>query len=654
MLRYALAGRKFILVMVLLGCVLCVHAFLLLHCAYSAEKYGRKSISIMSEVLLTPPASDITPGRSQDLLSAIRLKIKMPRFDYNYMPVSQEKDFWENSKTCFNDTMKSIDSVVNSRKDIEKQLSTIENSIKRTQEEIDRLDNRIKSAAQGTDTSNYKKELDKYKSERSEYQSKQSSLSSQRSQLVTQQKSLEDTLFNQASELLTNTVAPKLTTVLGDPQVQTMRAKEYVDEVERESFIVSKAKELGIEAEDLKKVMDSAYLCLVVLTDYDYAYSRDAKTNNRILTYNLSGAVIWYKLEMSNDNQQALIKLLKVIRSEGSASGNPDEKNLYSKVDPDTSIFMNAVGSFIAKLDFETSKIEDFMLKTGIVETSGSTISFPLGSREGIYIDQKFRVYEQVKHGEQIKNEKRGYFYVTKIANNDSEPEQLSYGKVVISGAEPGMQVKEYPTNGFDFNICFKFGTMSLKPGTIKTYSYDLKVDKETEKRAGLLNFTANYDIGRNTKIPQSFATIGVDVGWASFDGVTIKPIADKPGSTYLAAHVGLVKKLYITRLALIVKPLVQYQMLSISNTDDEGGSVNFSTSAYSFCPGTGLELALRENLNAGLSLSYNIPLGSTNKWSGTYTPKDGSPTDLFDGFVTGPDVVYPKILYGGYINIGF
>ena len=352
----------------------------------------------------------------------------------------------------------------------------------------------------------------------------------------------------------------------------------------------------------------------------------------------------------------SLIKILKVIQTDGSASGNHDEKNPYSRADPDTSVFMDSVNSFIGKLEIETRKIEDFMLKAGVVGVSGGLVSFPLGSREGLYIDQKFRVYEQVKYGEQIKTKKRGYFYVTKIANNDSDPEQLSDGKIVISGAEPGMQVKEYPTKGFNFNICFKQGMMSLKRGSItsETYYYGMKVKKETEKTAGMLNLTADYDIGKETKIPQLFAAVGVDFGGASFNNVIIEPFDDKPTSMYLAAHAGLIKKVYIGRLALLIKPLAQYQMLSISNTDKDGNSVNFSNRAYSFCPSAGLELALRENVNVGFSVNYNITLSPTNKWSGTYTPKDGEPTDLFDGYITGPDIVYPKILYGGYINIGF
>jgi len=649
------AKYKLILNLVLFLCIFYVIMLLISQPAYSAEKYNRKSISIMSEVLLVPTAEDITPGRSQELLSAIRLKIKLPRFDYNFMPNSQEKGFWEKSETYFQGTMRSLGSVISSIKEINIQISSVDESIKGVQTEIDRLDKLIKSATeQGSDTSSYKKERDKYNKQKREHQKKRNSLNSQKTNLENQQRALEETLFQQSSVLLSETVSPNITTILTDPDIQKMRAKKYVNEIDKQSFIVSKAKELGIESMDLEKVMDSAYVCLAMLTDYDYGYSRDEKNNKRVLTYNLNGCIIWYKVVMSEDNKQATIELLKPIRTSGSASGDPDETNPYSKVDPDTVIFRSAVSSFVGKLEIETRKIEDFMLKAGVVEVSKSNLGFPLGNCEGLYMGQKFRVYEQIKRGEQIKTKKCGYFYVTNISNNESDPELLSYGKIVISGAEPGMQVKEYPTKGYYFNVYFNKGMMSLKPGTIQTDYYDLIVKKEKEKPVSILSLSADYDLGRSAKIPQLYATIGINVGGASFDKVTIKPFDDEPSNTYLDIHAGIIKKVYIGRIALLIKPLAKYQMFSISNSDDDGNSANFRTNTYSFCPSTGLELALRENFNIGFNLNFNLTLGTTNKWSGSYTPKDGGPTALFDGYITGPDIVYPKILYGGYINIGF
>ncbi|MEK7398729.1 MAG: hypothetical protein AAB116_17490, partial [Candidatus Poribacteria bacterium] len=113
--------------------------------AYSAEKSGRKSISIISEPLLTSASSDITPGRSQEILSAIKLQIQMPRFDYNYMPKSQESDFWQKSGVYFNETMKNLETITIAKTDVERQLDGIEPSLTSLRDQIKDQEDRIKS-----------------------------------------------------------------------------------------------------------------------------------------------------------------------------------------------------------------------------------------------------------------------------------------------------------------------------------------------------------------------------------------------------------------------------------------------------------------------------------------------------------------------------
>lgn len=618
----------------------------------SAGKFGRKSISIISDPLLTPSASDIPPGRSQEILSAIRLQIQMPRFDYNYMPRSQEIEFWKKAETYFSETMRNLESVAINRVDVERQLVGVETDLATIREQIKEQEELIKSLTEsGRDATRQRSQLTKYRSDRDKLESQRSSLVKQRDDLISQQRLLEGTLFRQASELMTETIAPKLSSILGDPELQKMRAKQYVSEAERNSFIVLKAKELGITSEDIERVMDSAYVCLVVLTDYDYFYSRDEKTGERILTYNLEGGVVWYKLIVSDDGQKAAIQPLKDIRIRGSASGYPDRPDPFSKVDPDTQIFRNAVNSFVSNLEVETRKIDDFALKTQIVESVGSRVGFPLGKNEGLYVGQKFRVFENVKQGEQIKTEKRGFFYVTKVGDNKTNPNNLSYGKAVIGRLEPGMEVREYATSGVSTNIAFRYGSMGIKTGSVKSI-YSLYVKEDSESPVAMLNLSVDYDLGRTTNIPQLFVTVGGDVGFSSFDDVSMDFGKGNPSSLYYDLYGGITKKLYIKNLAFFVSPLFQYQALNISNSDKDGNSVSFNNFALSFSASFGLELALRENFNIGFSVTYNK--AKANEWTGTYTPKEGEPEKLFDGFIEGPKVSYPSMLYGGYINISF
>ncbi len=622
--------------------------------AFPAEKFGRKSISIISEPLLTPSASDILPGRSQEILSAIRLQIQMPRFDYNYMPASQEIDFWQKAETYFDETMRNLESTVINRTDTERQLVGVEADLATVREQIKDQEELIKSFTEGgRDASRQRDQLTRYRSERDKLESQRASLVRKRDELIKQQILLEDTLFRQSSELMSETIAPKISSILADPELQKIRAKQYVSEAEKKSFIVLKARELGITSEDIERVMDSAYICLVVLTDYSYYYSRDEKTGERILTYNLEGGVVWSKLVMSDDRQKSIIQPLKTIRIRGTASGYPDRQDIYSKVDPDTQIFRNAVNNLVSGLELETRKIEDFSLKTQIIESVGSRIGFPLGNNDGLYVGQKFRVYEKVKYGEQIKEEKRGFFYVTKVGDNKKNPSNLSYGKAIIGNLEPGMEVREYATSGVSTNICFRYGMIGIKSGSVKS-EYSLYVKEESESPIGILNLSVDYDLGRKTSIPHLFLIIGGDLGFSSFDNVSMDFGKGNPSNLYFDLYGGITKKLYLKNIAFCVSPLFQYQTLYISNNDKDGNSVSFNNYALSVSSSFGLELALRENLNIGFSISYNKTISRTDKWTGTYTPKEGEPENLISGFIEGPEVSYPNILYGGYINIGF
>ncbi|MGB9597928.1 MAG: hypothetical protein ACPL7B_16710, partial [Candidatus Poribacteria bacterium] len=163
-----------------------------------------------------------------------------------------------------------------------------------------------------------------------------------------------------------------------------------------------------------------------------------------------------------------------------------------------------------------------------------------------------------------------------------------------------------------------------------------------------------DYDLGRTTHIPQLFAVIGGDVGFLSFDNISMDFGRGNPTSLYLDLYGGITKKIYLKNLALCVSPLFQYQTLNISNNDKDGNSTSFDNSTLSISPSFGLEIALRENFNIGFSITYNKALSKTDEWTGTYTPKDGEPEKLFNGFIKGPEVSYPSILYGGYINISF
>jgi len=622
--------------------------FFMLESVHAVEKYGRKSISSINQVLLTPSASEISGDMRSILMAEIKKKVEMPRFDYNDLPESMQAQFWRESREHFPKTMQNLSSIKASMEEAKRSLEGVENSLQDVQQHIEQQNKLIKSSKSKVDTSKYTLEKGKYEKQKIELTKRKSDLSKRKSDLLTQKSTEEDALFRQAEELLTATIAPTLVKILSDPELQQFRAKEYVDEAERNKFIVQKAKELGITGQDLEKVMNSAYVYMVVLTDYDRTLTTDQKTGKKEINYTLSGGIIWFKLVVSEEKTS--MSLLQTIRIESTTSGSPDKA---SKVDADRSIFGNVARNFADKLKLETTKIPDFALKTGIMEVKGSKVGFPMGKKEGLYVDQKFRVFErQELDNKTIVEKKRGFFYVTRIGDNVSNIDQLSYGKMVIRGAQPGMQLREFPNPGIDLSFRFKAGRMKIEPGSLESPPYGLDVKEEVTVPVRILNLTLQYNVGRKIKISQTYITGGFSFGLASVKGATVKPYNKEPEMPlYGDLYVGFLKKIYIGRIAFYAEPLVQLQTLGLGRKDDKSGDeVSFDNSAYSFSPNVGMEFAVRENINIGVALGYTVPVASQNKWSGNHKPKEGSSVELFKEKV-GPKVTYPERSLSFYLS---
>jgi len=623
--------RKFALLLVIAVSILFVKYCLMFKPAYAAEKYTRKSISLINEVLLLSKGKRIPKDKIPDVLKGVSEQIEMSRFDYNSLPESWHVQFWRKLQ----------------RSQEIQEIESMENQIHQNELEVDKLERRaeelnnrlIELKSRGTSRTE-RENYSRYSAELKDCRTQQKRLKEGNSIRLEQLKTKRAALFDGAASILTEQV-PTLMRVLSDPEVQRERAKELVDEVERQKFIVKKAKSLGITSEDLEKVMYSAYLYMIYLTDY-----KARKTKGDKIVCEISGGIAWFKIDESAGKPQ--IKLLQVIKADGAGSKLPGVSPLEM-----------AIKSFAQNLKLETRKIDDFSLGEGIVTKSGSKVSFPLGKKEGIRIDQKFLVYEKYKRGDEIKERKKGFFYVSKIGDNISKRDALSYGKVVIGRAEPGMQVREYPTTGLDFILRFKSGNVKLNPGKLDASPYRLNVSNEVDTPIYTLNGTFHYDLGRYLRLPQLFFTFGGDIGFVSFGDLDVDVEPHRSWNSnflYYTGYAGLLQKYYIRRIAFYVEPIVKIENLWLSwgtqlhnfllNWGSSTDKVSFTHREFSFSPNVGIELAIRENINLGFALGVRLSRLVDGKWS-----VEGSELSLSDETSTIPSVTYPNLLMGVYLS---
>jgi cell division protein FtsB len=555
-----------------------------LQSANAAEKYVRKSISFINEIFLISSEAQIPEDKAPVLMTGLQKEIEMPRFDYNELPESFRGNFsgrWEEWQKNSSPAIQRLDA-------LRKEISQTEQSIEEIKQRIKELDDLIDDAI-STDNIQEKARALEYREKKKEYQKELKSLLEQRDKQLAQQKAEEDALFQEAAELLTETVAPPLMKVLTDPEVLEFRAKRYVDEVERQRFIVIKAKELGITSGDLEKVIHSAYIYMIILTDYsrtDYSKMKVGIAKDRV-EYRVSGGVIWFKLVVSEEKSE--VQVLKTIRTDASAVGTPEL---------DASTFQQAINQFARNLGLATKEMSDFILIAAIVDSIGSKVGFSLGKQDDLYIGQKFRVYEKQKRGNEIKMQKKGFFYVSKIGDQTSE------GKMVIGQGEPGMPISEFPNTGIDLNFCFRTGSIKLEPSSSESPDSGLDIEKEVKAPLQAFNCTLQYDLGRYLEIPQLFATIGGEIGLEQI-GLTSNVDKEAYVEIYYGGHLGFLKKHYINRIALYVEPLFQFHWLSIGVTNGERSDIE--NKAISFAPKIGAEFAIREDLNVGLALNLKL-----------------------------------------------
>lgn len=564
----------------------------------SAERYGRKSISRIDKVwLATPSARQISSQKADRLLIEIREWVEMERFDYNPLPENLLREFERRSRTEKDLTVKSI------------------------------------------------------------------------------------------AKLLTETVAPKIIEIL-DFNLE-LRAEEYETEEDKQKFIAIKAKELGITAGDLEKVMSSAFLYLPVLTDYSRSVTTDNNTKKKTVTYKMKGGLVWFHLKVESGKGTVEVlrdktgkEIIGFLETDVSTSADPDEE--YSlglgsisitvpgvkKVSGDTYAFEQTVEKFAKNLEVLTSQLWSFILKIEIREVDGGKAGFNLGKREGLFTDQKFRIFEKFEVGEKTKEENKGFFMVRKIGDNKKKPNVLSYGKLIIRGAEPGMQIREFARVGVDLTP--RFGTAKIKilppdPTTdeISRINGNLNISEEYTATVSLVDVALQWNQARFLKIPQFFVTAGGNIGMIPTGDITVDLPShddqDTRAGLYWGAYVGLMKKYYIGRLALFVEPRYEYQSFSFWRAVEENEvkeSLTYSNSNFLLSASAGLEVALRADLNIGISGGFRgIGTGTSTDWTEKFKKvrkKEGEEEEVIteeEVEFIGPEVDYKGAFFGIYVT---
>jgi hypothetical protein len=329
-----------------------------------------------------------------------------------------------------------------------------------------------------------------------------------------------------------------------------LRTKEFVDQQERINFLTTKAKESGITADDLEKIMNAGYLFIPFIT----SYTRNVQGYR--IDVNIEGGIIWYHISATSDPP----RLISLVKKSSGAFGTAIIGKKYhefiwggEELSADEFATLSAVQAYVKNLQTLTREIPEFRLSAEIVTANGGNITFKLGTKEGLKIDDKLDIIEFFEDASGIPKAKSiGCALVTKVVNNKDTVKTIRYSEArsFIGKAEPGMLVSERAR--LPINLGFRFVSFPLKynDNPVQTFGGELGLD---------------FNVSNLFKLPHFYIPFSIGYGFPS-DNNTLE--------RYFEVGLGLLKKLYLPRFSF--GPLVKGKYAGTS-TQDAGFCVEFS-----------------------------------------------------------------------------
>jgi hypothetical protein len=414
-------------------------------------------------------------------------------------------------------------------------------------------------------------------------------------------------------ELLKEKFVPKIIEILDIEK--EIRAQGLLTEAQRNSFIATKAKSLGITAEQAIKIMNSAFIYVPVISKYNTYIS------GQTYVVELSAGVVWYRVVYSEDGTSDLkLTVKKETRGIGVGTIGKEVKHEGEKVDYKEYAFRTAAIALARDIQVAVRDIPEFRLGAQVIEVYSNAISFPMGKREGIKIDDGFDLVElQENPVGGVIQKKIGFARVTQVADNRSNPNRFSKARVIIGrGLEPGIYVSERPRLPFDLLVNFK-----TNPFTI-TY-VDPWVGKYVESMTGYsIHAELLYNLGRNLDISQLWVGGGLSFGGGSAENLEIMKgiFGDKPDVSILEYNAVIMKRFYLPfRFSVVGRADFVLEVVNFSK-----GDAKLQHSGLGLALGLGVEYTATPDVILGLGLGYRF-FSESEEWEG------GSGSETIPGF---------------------
>ncbi len=413
--------------------------------------------------------------------------------------------------------------------------------------------------------------------------------------------------LNEVVEILKQKFVPKIIEILDIEK--EMRAQNLVTEAQRNSFIATKAKTLGITAEQLMKVMNSAFIYIPVISSLKVEREKD------VISVEITAGAIWYRVIYDESGASDLkFVVMKETRGKGIAKIGKQFKYKNEKISDQEYAFRTAIEALARDLQVATREIPEFRLGVQVAEVYSNHIAFPMGTKEGVKIDDGFDLVEVQENPQgEIKLVNVGFVRITNVADNRTNPSAFSRAQIIIGGRlEPGIYASERPKLPFDLVV-----KIANNPFTIK--SDDGKINKMTGYSIGA---ELLYDLGKNANVPQLWIGAGIFFGGGSSGNLDIiKNINEfkgqEPSVSILEIRGSLLKKFYFRRLCAFGRVDLILEGTGFSRKEGDL-EYRLSHSSLGLGVGIGSEYVATPDINLGFSVGYRI-FSESEDWSSEF-----------------------------------
>ncbi len=434
--------------------------------------------------------------------------------------------------------------------------------------------------------------------------------------------SVDDEIINEALE---DILLPEVQKIL-DVEKE-VRARTFLNEAERNSFIALKAKEYGVSSEHMLEVMNSAYIFLPFISDIKakkhYADDDDDEDEMRVT---VDGGLIIYKINYQGD--YSIEKMTEIFcTSYASHEKNGSWRKAREKA------FVETAGTMAMNLKLEIQKIEDFKLKTQLRKVKGLHVRFPLGEREGLKLDRPYYVGEwrETEKGKRYFKED-GFVRIRAVADNYDDPDALSSAYIIHKGDwARGMTLVEHPTLGIDLAFKPRVFQADVDSGYFFAEEEEMAMAMgSTSSQLFGMDFDLNINIAEQTRKLQSFLVIGGTISFLPIESRTFDKDRnyekymnnlDKNVGFFFNGYMGYLRKNYIGPLAFRRELLLGIQGLTMG-ADFDGDNYSLSAVGFGGRVNLGLEIAVNIDCNIGIIAGYNYFPG-LSIWSAKMDDED-------------------------------